>query len=98
MSLGIILTGAFHLPVPAFINPHIVFNINLYLPTVRVVVEHNLKTNKKDSLLSLVRAQMRVCCFLRIVTHHYIEVIAVWKLIVAHGLQIDGFQSEVDAH
>lgn len=32
------------------------------------------------------------------VTNHYVEVVAVWQLVVAHSLQIDGFQGQVDAH
>lgn len=32
------------------------------------------------------------------VTNRYMEVIAVWELMVAHRLQVDGFQSDVDVH
>lgn len=37
-------------------------------------------------------------CAKHTVTNHYVEVITVWQLMVAHSLQIDGFQSEVGAH
>ncbi len=45
-EFGVKLTGAFHIPFSAFINFHIIFDIDLYFPTMCAVVKHDLYENK----------------------------------------------------
>lgn len=63
--------------------------------------ESALGKKKKHIRSDDASAHTRTVCFhhcFHTVTNHYVEVITVWQLMVAHSLQIDGFQSEVGAH
>lgn len=102
LCFGLKLTSALHVPVSALVYPHVIFDVHLYLSTVCTVVKCDLlwKQSKKRHIMS-----ERVCFHLlkhqlgrAFVTNHYVEVVAVWQLVVAHSLQIDGFQGQVDAH
>lgn len=44
---GLKLTSSFHIPVSAFINSYIIFNIHRYLSTVCTVVKHDLNTKEE---------------------------------------------------